>query len=569
MLMLTVVGTGEAQWSRDPREAIELPGVYNVNLTTDSLGGVFLDGWAASSDLKTYCLWLDRDGVRHWNNWIDVSPRASETHSSAIALCSEPGELVVAYEVYWYGQDTTQDVRLQKINTEGELLWPDSGLAICETKIRLRHFRYIDDNGEEHSFPYYPGKVSVLGIVTDNEGGIVVAYTIRGNNEQGTVYEQLIYAQRVSAEGELFWGEDGIPIVEREERILTQCGVVSDYNGGAIFKYAINRQIGHWGVQRINCFGERLWSNSGSEYEVGYSADSYAYIADGRGGVITTGLLRPEGRIQINVFHFNAQGEPDWGENDDGIVIVNAPYQARWQDIQIIQTSNDTWFLSWEGNWYYQPFPLIQSITIAGEVSWDSPIRSSEGDSIQHSIMGIKSSEAGLYLWQDSRDFEGQSSSICTQKIGLEGEKLWINDDILVLNRRGMEVIELESDNNGGAFIYMWNNIGYLQYINADGELGIPLRVNNPGEPLDQRVLTYQIFPNPANQTATIFLSSPNVIQTTLSIHDLQGRLIQTNPILPNQSNVSINLQSFPSGQYLIHIESADKQQAQFLQIMK
>jgi hypothetical protein len=132
-----------------------------------------------------------------------------------------------------------------------------------------------------------------------------------------------------------------------------------------------------------------------------------------------------------------------------------------------------------------------------------------------------------------------------------------------------MAVTELESDNKGGAFVYMWNNIGYLQYINADGELGIPLRVSNVGEQLDQNVITFQIFPNPANQAATIFLSSPNVFQNTLSVHDLQGRLVQINPILPNQSNVPINLQSFPSGQYLIQIESADKQQAQFLQIMK
>jgi len=563
VILLAATQIGVAQWPRDPREAIELPGMFNVNLTTDSLGGVFFDGWAASSDAKTYALWFDRNGETHWNDWIDVTPLTGIAHSAHVALCSEPGELIIAHEAYWYSDDTTQDARIQKINRDGELLWPDSGIAVSPISFRL------EDGGVLEGQVYF-GFIVIFGMVSDDEGGVILAFFVERFDWLYNLSERQIYVQRISADGELLWGNDGVPVVERNERILTQEGIVSDGNGGAVIKYLIDANSGLFGAQKIDRNGERLWGDEGAVHDVGYSSAIGDMASDERGGVIVSGLLSNQGRRKIGLFRYNDQGEQVWGENE-GIVIRDEPWQAGLSDHQIVQASDSVWFVSWKASDDYQRRNLIQAINLEGRTGWDEPgFQVSEGDSFQNSLYGVKSFGSGIYFWGDGRDSLGARETTRAQRIDVEGNRLWGQNDVLLhVDRRGTRVTEVESDGSGGAFVYMWLDIGYLQYINAEGELGVPLAVSNPGEPLHPSQLAFRIFPNPVNGSAMIFFDAESYFPRTLSVHNLQGRLIQVNPILPRQRQVLLNLSQLPSGSYLINISTAGQIETQSLQILK
>jgi len=71
---------------------------------------------------------------------------------------------------------------VQKVNSDGETAWPENGIPVIE-----------DEYGGHFMAP-------------DGQGGVIVA---RGVGK-GIFSSEKAYVQRVSANGKVLWGEDGI-----------------------------------------------------------------------------------------------------------------------------------------------------------------------------------------------------------------------------------------------------------------------------------------------------------------------------------------------------------------------
>jgi hypothetical protein len=77
-------------------------------------------------------------------------------------------------------------------------------------------------------------------VASDGHGGIIVTWTDWRNTKGGVIgcqdgRDSDVYAQRMSHEGKLLWGEDGIPVaIGPVDQSVTQ--VFSDGSGGAVIR---------------------------------------------------------------------------------------------------------------------------------------------------------------------------------------------------------------------------------------------------------------------------------------------------------------------------------------------
>ena len=62
------------------------------------------------------------------------------------------------------------------------------------------------------------------------------------------------------------------------------------------------------------------------------------------------------------------------------------------------------------------------------------------------------------------------------------------------------------------------------------------------------------MYPNPANNQLTIQLSTPSNEKVTMVISDLQGKIVQQQPvnIASGNNNVHLNISNLSSGNYFI-----------------
>jgi hypothetical protein len=101
--------------------------------------------------------------------------------------------------VIWRGD---HQLHAQRISNDGEALWGESGVPLC--------------NLGNDMYPYY--------VISDGSGGAILSWC---DDLTGLT---VCRAQRIDLEGELLWQEDGIPLASAS----SPEGIASDGAGGAI-----------------------------------------------------------------------------------------------------------------------------------------------------------------------------------------------------------------------------------------------------------------------------------------------------------------------------------------------
>jgi hypothetical protein len=125
----------------------------------------------------------------------------------------------------------------QRIDADGALRWGDSTSAIA-----------IGPELNEYQQP---------AVVSDDSGGVIVAWT---DHRDGFAAPGNIYAQRIDTIGRIRWSEDGILLCSRprSQWIYANPAIVSDGQGGAIVAWGDSR--GSCGIQFHSCqiFAQRI-----------------------------------------------------------------------------------------------------------------------------------------------------------------------------------------------------------------------------------------------------------------------------------------------------------------------
>lgn len=330
------------------------------------------------------------------------------------------GGAIVSWEDARWGNS---DIYIQRVDAAGNVVWTDDGVAVC---------RFDEDQ-------------VAADIVSDNNGGAII-YWIDYRNENMDAY-----AQRVDSLGNMLWNENGIAISSGigEQRAFWLYNlpgtddwifIVKDNRNGNDDIYA----------QKISGNGDLLWTEYGVEIcvaggnqwcpmaapsndtamavswfdERNGNIDIYAQKFSGNGEI----LWLPNG-VQVCVNHY-AQSIPYTVDDGEGGIIVS------WEDLR-------------SGNWDV----YAQRIDSAGNACWiDNGVPVTSG--VWNQIYSKAISDGygnSIIVWSDSR---WNSTDLYAQKIDSDGNPLWIEEGIEICRIDGQQGRSyLAPDNSGGLYI--------------------------------------------------------------------------------------------------------------------
>ena len=314
-------------------------------------------------------------------------------------------------------------------------------------------------------------------LIVDGEGGAIVAWSDARHANRD------VFAQRVSATGDMHWNANGIPICDLPSSQSWPL-IVSDTAGGAILVWGDTRHGNQDSyAQRIDANGSKLWNPEGIPVCTHPTLqDDLNAIADDKGGVIVVWEDWRNGNQDIYAQRIDANGKPLWeangvpvysGEGDqyDPVVIADGDGGAifAWWDI-----STPDWNI------------FAQRLSADGKPMWNSgdgaegapiPVCTAIGN--QGAPVAVKDENGGVFfIWSDYRNDPNfyTRAQLYAQHITANGDALWADDGIpvcdLQVNQQQPDCIP---DGHGGFIVTWWDERDvfadiYAQRINANGE---------------------------------------------------------------------------------------------------
>jgi len=379
-------------------------------------------------------------------------------------------------------------------------------------------------------------------IVSDNSGGCIILWADKRNGD----YD--LYAQRVSADGQLLWQEDGIPVYKgrgdqlshlmisngqggayvtwlSNNRIYAQqlspdgtlrwnqplllcsstynqsaCDICSDLNGGFIAVWVASTSRDDIIAQRVNANGDLLWSESGK-----IVADNWVYAcrepkvtATVAGGAI---VLFEMGWVDYDYYLMILDQSGNRKLSNEGIKI--GPHDGRHD---LVSDGLNGAIITWE----YQNEIYANRIDNTGSKLWgENGITVCEAGTDKDMPFISSDGQNGAYiLWHDYTKYYYSYCDIYAQHIDQAGTKLWSPDGIQVSNlndlhewggslqtdAKGHLIIAWETDNNKNS--HWWSNDHkssenvWVQQINTAGNLNWANGFKMSTEPTQKFLIT-------------------------------------------------------------------------------
>ena len=314
-------------------------------------------------------------------------------------------------------------------------------------------------------------------LVPDGKDGAIVAWSDARNANRD------IFAQRVSATGDMLWQTEGIPICDLPSSQSWPL-MVSDMDGGAILVWGDTRHGNQDSyAQRIDADGNILWGSEGVPVCTDPTLqDDLNAISDGKGGVIIAWEDWRNGNQDIYAQRIDSSGKTLWemngvpvysGEGDqyDPVLIADGEGGAifAWWDISTPDWNIFAQRLSADG------IPLWQSETHSegGPV----PVCTAMGN--QGAPVAVSDGKGGVFfVWSDYRNDPQfyTRAQLYAQHMTAQGEALWEQDGILLC---GLQVNQQQPhcipDGSGGFIVVWWDERNifadiYAQRIDVNGK---------------------------------------------------------------------------------------------------
>jgi hypothetical protein len=411
--------------------------------------------WSATldSDSDVFAQKLDPYGQTVWNEALPVVSHAGDQRLLAVAPSSDNNYILLweEYEIY-----TGKQLRMQKISSNGQRLWPETGVQISTGELNLRN----------------------ATLIANNSGGAIVVY-------QNYLAYNTIFGQNVDTWGNQLWAAGGFQLLSDAEYCYLQ-DAISDGEGGIIINALKAQPIQRSYLLRISPQGTvignsplispyavpfqvfRLKQGVNGQYvlyqrladpgtvisfskmdnmgnlllaqPVNYSINSYlqteiANSADG--GIILSWSQHTSGSgSSLKLQKFDTNFIPLW--QNEGIDVTTNIYNVTKISLAVYDNGN-IWI-----NWNQQnsdadtPITKAQYVTPAGAVVWPN-----DGHFMAFGYDGATSiayPDRGLFVWRTT--INGMVS-VRRQVINTEG--------ILTFNAQGAPLIQAL---NGWAYLY-------------------------------------------------------------------------------------------------------------------
>ncbi len=252
--------SGTALWTTDGAKAIYLTHYqWAPQIVSDGAGGAIVT-WherriAGQEDI--YAQRFDADGDTLWPpGGLPVCLEGKPQAYPQITADGSGGAIIV-WEDMRNDSTSGDDIYAQRIDADGDTLWPADGVAVCTT-----------DTTQEEPL-----------LVGDGHGGAIIVWEDRRSN----IID--IFAQRIGAGGTARWTADGIGVCTAQQ-VQMEPRIAADDSGGAYIVWEDNRAGGYnIYAQRVDSSGQALWTANGLPIcTAPYSQFDSRIIGDGTGG---------------------------------------------------------------------------------------------------------------------------------------------------------------------------------------------------------------------------------------------------------------------------------------------
>ncbi len=339
--------------------------------------------------------------------------------------------------------DSLGNIYCQKIDADGNRLWGDGderGVPVCTAE----------------------GYQESVRIVHDGQGGCIIAWKDLRGGDVGD-----LYAMRILNDGtpDPDWPENGLAIVAEPGAQSSHTADV-DGAGGMIIGWKDGRQVGDFDIwaQRVTPDGDLLW---GEEQGIVIcnnvsNQDSPKLCPDGQGGAFFSWVddrNRQETNKDIFAQRVDSDGELMWGAAEDGIPLCTA--QEEQINNRIVLSEPGTAIVLWEdkranGNEYD-----LYAMRINGQNEMVKTWQPDQGkpvaiaDRQQQRSRVYPDGEGGAYFaWEDERDGAYPEVDIWIQRLNVNGDAMWTENGIPVCRVDGeMKAPLIRTTTDGGAVI--------------------------------------------------------------------------------------------------------------------
>ncbi len=403
---------------------------------SDGNGGAIICWWQASD---VYIQRINAVGVIQWTlNGIRLTD--NEQQAEPFMISDGNGGAILAWNEYISGLST---IKVQRVNAGGNIMWPSEGVLICNASNSQGPPRLATDgNG---------GAIIVWADYRSNNGNVIYAQRVNANGALQWVYSGIpltamfsinqefpritadsnggaiicweeglkdILAQKVNSAGIIQWGNTGVVIcnaVEFQER----SEIISGQANGAIITWQDRRAASiHLYAQRVNDQGIILWATNGTRLAPGLNATQQfqKMMTDGNGGSIVTW----NGSANVYAQMINASGAIQWGINGFNVGFANSPTEP-----DLVTDGSGGAIIAWSR---LMPWPEIndiyaQRISPAAVKLWDPDgVVICNAEDFQRSVSLVAASSGGAIIdWVDARNSATSGSDLYAQRINSNG----------------------------------------------------------------------------------------------------------------------------------------------------
>lgn len=371
---------------------------FRTGIETHDGGAIYV--WS-DTKLGERDLWaqkVDASGNFAWGEPLLIDGKSDRQEDPVITRTSDNNYIIAWID---FSGDLDGDVYAQKINTQGQLLWPVGGKPVCTL----------------------PGVQIALNMEADAEGGSFILWVDSRNPSKD------LYGQRLSANGDPVWTVNGIPIANGTGDEI-QNTMLPDGQGGMILAYTYT-YVGADDIyaKRFNANGTMAWANP-LELSVATGNQSGVRMAALTGGdFVFTWADQRNADPDIYAQKINLAGQPQWGEflivySDQG-----QPTSVPQLSPRMTKTSDNGVIIIWEDHRLdlQNPDLFAQKITAAGTKAWASAgVALCTAEFAQIGPRMSPDTEGGCYVvWDDLRNGNTPNDDIYAQHLSSTGAALW------------------------------------------------------------------------------------------------------------------------------------------------
>lgn len=553
LLTFSVLANAQIEWNEEipVRQGVNIEWYRSANAVdggvvfvwSDTRTGV-RDVWAQKYDAAGNKLWGD--------NGLLVNGEYSR-QEDPVVIESGNGDVIIAWVDF--RNEEAGDVYAQKVSSAGNLLWDPAGVPLCTyEEIQISLNIVPDENGGAYVIWLDSRNVAgkdIYGTHLDSNGNIVSGWDADGNpiadesgiQDQHTFWEDgengaviawhdtrdpddaNLYVQRIAANGELLWEEDG-NLLTSAPGPQEKPKITPDGTGSFIFSWR-DMGVDSFGdikAQRVDLNGDLMWTSEVEVYtgtgiqrnaRITRASDNGAIIVweDGRNEVsenfkdlyaqklningdlmwdvnsvevvqAMNDQLNPrlkgdnnggawitweDGRVNnhphedIYVQHFNSAGVNQLAAN--GYDVCSA---EGWQFSPLIKISDDHVFCVWGDNRTGSTGLYVQILDSTG-----NPTLTNDGEIIYYGLCGdshnqkiLTNNDKKIVIWEDTRN-AGYGFQIYYQVVNDDGSFMLTENGQPITTLTGDDQESMDADiyPDSDILTVVWeeNKVGYKQ----------------------------------------------------------------------------------------------------------